>query len=451
MVNQTNKQFYKKLLFIALPIALQSLIASSLTLLDNLMISSLGELSLTSVGLATQGFVIHWMMCFGFCSGCATFFTQFWGVRDMRNIRKVAGLAVLSCMAFSLIFFIAGFFFPVKVLMLFTNEIEVAELGAEYLKTAAVNFLLVGLTQPFSAALRATQQTKIPMFISIGSFVADALFNYMLIFGKFGMPKMGVAGAALATVIARALECLITLLVVFAGDNVLRGKISEFFGFNKSFVKRVYANSSVTLLNETLWSMSIVAENAAYGHLGVTAYAAVQAAATIMDLFQNACFSVGDASLILIGEQIGKSDFDEATSIAGKILKLAVGLSLAVAALIIAFNRPIVSLFNLTELGNYYAYRIIIIRAACLILNLLNATLIAGILRAGGDARFAAFTEILIMWLYAVPVTFVCALVFGIPVYWVVLIAQLEGVVKLFIMVKRYRSGKWIKNMIRGM
>lgn len=451
MIKAQDKEFYKKLVSLALPIALQGLISSSLTLLDNLMVSKLGELSLTAVGLATQSFTIEWMMIFGFCSGCGTFYSQFWGVRDLKNIRKVIGIALMTCFAASLLFFIAGFFFPVQVLSLLTNSKEAAILGADYLKYAAINFVLVALTQPFLAALRVTEQTKIPMYISLSSFFVDVVFNYCLIFGNFGFPKLGVKGAAIATVIARSLELILTIYIVFIKKNIISGKIKEFFNFNWRYVKRVYSNAFATTLNELMWSSAVVAENAAFGHIGVTAYAAVQATATVMDLFQMACFSIGDASLIMVGEHIGRNELDEAKKVSYKLLKTALILSLVVGGLLIMLRKPVISLFTLTELGVFYARRLIVIRAFVIPMNLQSGILLSGTFRAGGDAKFAAITEIITMWLIAVPLAFLGAMVWKLPVYWVMIIIQVETLIKLSIMYKRYSSGKWVRNMISGM
>ena len=451
MKREFDSEFYKTLVKIALPIALQGLISSSLTLLDNLMVSKLGELSLTAVGLAIQSFNIHWMMIFGFCSGCSTFYTQFWGIKDMKNIRKVIGIALTTCFTLSLLFFIAGFSFPVGVLNLLTNSPEAAVLGAEYLKIAAINFILIGITQPFMAALRATQQTKIPMYISIASFFTDVIFNYLLIFGKFGFPMMGVRGAALATVMARALELILAVYFVFVRKNLIAGKIKEFFSFNWKYVKRVYSNALATTCNEVMWSSAVVAENAAYGHMTVTAYAAIQASATIMDLFQMACFSIGDASMILIGERLGRNEIEEARTISKKLLRTALVFGAGVAGVLCPINRPIISLFTLTELGVFYARRLIIFRALNIPINLQNGIMISGTFRAGGDAKFAAITEISLMLLVAVPICFLGALILKLPVYWVYLMTMSEGFIKLIILRKRYNSGKWLKNMISGM
>ena len=237
-----NRQFYRTLLAVAVPMALQNLVSSSFTLVDNVMVGKLGELALTSTGLATQVFAVHWMMTFGFCTGCSTFYSQFWGTRDMKSIRKVLGIGWMVCLLVSLPFFLAACFAPHWVLSLFTNDAMVIETGTGYIRIAAVNFLLVALTQPMVTALRSTQQTKIPLYITIIAFFTNTLLNYGLIFGNFGLPRLEVKGAALATLIGRLVELLATFYFVFGKRNPLAGPWKQFFAFDRHFVKRVLTN-----------------------------------------------------------------------------------------------------------------------------------------------------------------------------------------------------------------
>ncbi|NLT49237.1 MAG: MATE family efflux transporter, partial [Clostridiales bacterium] len=181
-----SKSLYRTLRRVALPIALQSLIASSLNLIDTLMVGSLGEVELASVGLSTQLFFIHWGVLFGFSSGASAFMSQFWGVKDLQNIRRVLGFAVTFCFTIGMIFFIAATFFPEMVLRLFTDIPEAIEMGSGFLRRFALSFLTVSITVPCTAALRSTQQTQIPLYISIVVFSTNTLLAYLLIFGKFG-------------------------------------------------------------------------------------------------------------------------------------------------------------------------------------------------------------------------------------------------------------------------
>ena len=446
-----DRQFYKKVAMIAVPVALQGLISSSLTLLDNMMVSSLSETALSAVNLGVQLFNIQWMMVFGFCTGGSTFLTQFWGAQDRENIRKVVGFTGVNTMALSLIFFCLGTFFPRQVISLYTSDPVVAELGAQYLQTAAVNFLLIAVINPLSTALRATQQTKIPMYISFAAFVTDVVFNYCLIFGNFGLPRLEVRGAALATVIARVLEFSLMIILALVRKNPLKGPIRQFFSFDWNFAKRVYKNSLITTLNETLWSGANSAMNAAYGHTGTVQYAAYSASITIMNLFLMCMFSIGDASLILVGARIGEGKPEEARGTAKKLLKLAAIFGTGAGILIAVFSRFIIRIFELSPEGFDVAQGIFYVNALFCPVFLVNGVLISGILRAGGDTRFAAVVEILLMWLISVPLAFIGAMWLKLPIAVVVLMTQLEGLFKLVILLRRFRSGKWLNYMIEGM
>ncbi len=445
-----NRSFYRTLIRISLPMMLQSLVSSSLTLLDNLMVSSLSEAALSSVGLAIQLFGVQWMMIFGFCTGCSTFYTQFWGLRDTRNIKKVIGIALSTCMALSMVFFIAAFCFPGHVIGLFTKDAQVAAFGAQYLRYAAVNFLLIAAAQPFAVALRATQQTRLPMYASVVSFVSDVIFNYILIFGNFGFPRLEVRGAAIATVIARVIELWLLLFFIFRRENVLAGKFKEYFSFDRTLLFRVYKNAAATTANETLWGASVAIYNAAFGHMGVTAYAAYAAAVNVMDLFQNMAFSLGDTTLILVGERLGRSEKEEAKELSRKMLKTAFGFACILAVLIILCRGPILSLFRLSAEGTGLAMKIALVRALFLPIDIVNGNLIVGVLRAGGDTRFAAVSEILIMYLIAVPMAFL-SLWLQLPIYIAVLLVRAEGFVKIAILLRRYFSGKWINNVVQDL
>ena len=294
-----SKSLYKTLARVALPIALQSLITTSLNLLDNLMVGSLGEVELAAVGLSVQLFFIHTGVMFGFASGCSAFIAQFWGKQDLQNIRKVVGFAVTVSFCVSLLFFLPAVMIPEKVLGLFTDIPEVIAMGKDFVRIAAISFLTLSITFPLSSALRTTQQTSIPMKISAVVFSTNTILNFFLIFGSFGAPEMGVKGAATATAIARLLELLLYIYVLFIRKNILSGKFEEFFGWHKPMVSKILITAVPVMVNETMWSLGMATYNAAYGRVGVTEFAAVQASNTINTLFIMAIFSLATRCLFL--------------------------------------------------------------------------------------------------------------------------------------------------------
>ena len=443
-----NRKFYRKLVKIALPIAVQSLIACSLSLIDNLMVGYLGEAELAAVGIGIQVYFIHWMVLFGFNSGGATFMAQFWGVRDTASIKRTIGFAMKVSIATGIVFFAAAAVFPEYIIRLFTTDEKVIEMAVNYVRIASPCFLLLGVTQPFVVALRATQQTRIPLYVSIAVFTTNTALNYLLIFGAFGMPRLETSGAALATVIARLLEMVLILYVVFGKKNIVGGKLHEFRGIGKDYALRVMKNSIPTTLNETLWGLGRAAYMAAVGHLGVTAYAAAQASNTIENLFIMAGFSIGDAALILIGEKLGENKKEESRLIAKKLLKIALVLGATGGVLLILSSKILVGFFGFTPEGTDAAVKILFIYGCFLPVNLYNGAVITGVLRGGGDTAFAAICEIACVWLIGVPLAFIGSYLWNLPVYLLLLVIKTEDVIKFIILTVRHLSGKWANNVI---
>ncbi len=539
-----KKQFLKTVAMVAVPIAVQSLIGSSLNLVDNLMIGHLGELPLNAVGVSVQIFFIYWMFVFGFASGAATYISQFFGVRDFVNIRRTTGFTLMVVFGMGMLFFLAAELFPQYLLRVFTRFPEVIDLGVTYVRTGAFCFLLVPFTQAFTVALRSTQQTVQPLIASVVALCMNTGMNYVLIYGKLGFPAMGVTGAALATVISRCVELGIILFLVFGRRNILitggtarrkaasgaagnagasegfgvagnagasegfgaagnagasegfgvagnagasegfgaagnagasegfgaagnaeasRGfaaasgeKVScaaalkDFFGFNRDLAIRIVKNALPTTINETMWGLGTAMYVAAFARISISAGAAVQACNTINNMFSMAAFSIGDAVLILVGQKLGEGKKDEAYAMSWILLKLAIIVGLILGGLTILFGKPILSLFDFSEEGAADAWRILIVYAATLFMEVYNGVQVTGCLRCGGDTRFAMIVEVGTVWLIGVPAAFITSLWLGWPVYAAVLAVKTEGVVKGVILTLRYRSRKWLNTVIEG-
>lgn len=447
-VTLNNGQFYKKVVQIALPIAIQSIITGSLSLVDNLMVGSLGETALAAVGAGIQMFVIHWMFLFGFTSGSATFMAQFYGQKDMTNIRKTIGFTIIVSLALGVVFFLMAMLIPQYIMALYSTDADVIAKGCDYIRTLAPAFLLLGITQPFYIALRSTQQTQIPLFISLAVFGTNTCLNYVLIFGKFGAPRLETTGAAVATLIARILELTLVLIVVFGRNNVIKGKFSEFAGFNRDMVRRIATNNIPTTINESAWSIGRSMIMACIGHISVTAYAATQACQTINNLVMFIGFSVGDAALILIGQRIGQGDMNGAKLMGGKFIKMIIALGIVLGTILFVISKPILGLYDFSPEGAFAASRILLVYAVFMPLDLLCGLLVAGVLRAGGDTKFAAISELSCEWLIALPLVALSVFMFHLPVYVVMLVSMSENASKVFFLVNRYRSGKWVNNVI---
>ncbi|NLD19568.1 MAG: MATE family efflux transporter [Clostridiales bacterium] len=435
----------------ALPIAAQSLIGSSLNLVDNLMVGSLGELSLNAVGVSVQIYFIYWMLLYGFCSGSATFISQFFGINDMKNIRKTQGFTLIVSVCVGTLFFLAALIIPQHIIGIFTSFPEVIEVGVQYVRIGAPCFLFVAITQPFTIALRATQQTKLPLIASAIGLGANTILNYIFIFGNFGAPALGVAGAALATVISRLIEMSLILYIVFGRKNAIGGKFSEFLGFEKALAMRIVRNSLPTTINESMWGIGTSMYIAAFARIGVTEGAAIQACNTINNLFTMAAFSIGDAVLILVGQKLGEGKIDIAYEMSKKIVAIGIGLGIVLGGALILLGDPVLMLFDFTPRGEDLAEKILTVYGATFVVSLYGGIHITGTLRCGGDTKFAMFTETGTVWLIGVPLAFITALYLHWPIYFAVLAVKGEEFVKAIILTKRYFSKKWLNNVIQDL
>lgn len=444
-----NRDLLKMMGKVALPIALQSLIGSSLSLIDNLMVGRLGELELNAVGVSVQIFMIFWMMMFGFCSGAATYISQFYGVRDFKNIKRTTGFTITVTMSVGLLFFIAAMLFPQYILRIFTRFPEVIEVGVKYVRIGAPTFLMLAVTQPFTVALRATQQTKLPLFASATALATNTFLNYVLIFGKFGLPALGVNGAALATCIARLLEMMLILYVVFIRKNVIAGRMQEYLSYSRELVARIVRNALPTTANETLWSVGMALYVAAFSRIGITEGAAIQACNTINNLFIMAAFSVGDAVLILVGQKLGEGKVELAYQMSKKMTAVGIVIGLIMGCGLILCGKPILQLFTFTAAGRSCAAKILVVYGATLVISLYNGIHVTGNLRCGGDTKYAMIVETGTVWLIGVPLAFITSLYLHWPVYFAVLAVKLEEAVKSVFLTQRFFSRKWLNNVIK--
>lgn len=444
----SRKDLNRKLFTIATPIAIQGVVSATLTMVDNIMVGFLGETELAAVGVAGQIFMVHYLILFGILSGSATFMAQFYGTRDMGNIRKVVGFDVTVLAGLGIVFFLLTEFATHAVLGIYTDDPAVEALAAKYLRINCWSFLLVPFSTPMEMAFKATQQVRIPMMVSAVVFFTNIAVNYTFIFGKFGFPMLGVAGAAIGTLSARVAEVILNACFAYSRNNVFRGSIQSFFGWDPELIRRVVKNFTPTTINEFLWGFGQTMYVAAFSRIGTTAYAGYQAARSIFNIFDFATFSIGDASLILIGEKLGEGDMDGTWKLSKHIVRVTVICGLVVGALVIAVSGPLSGVFRLSEAGREYTRSVLIILGATMVFDLFCGVMISGVLRGGGDTRFAMLVESGSVWLIAVPLAFIAALVWRLPIHIALLVTRIELVIKNAILAARFVSKKWMNTVI---
>ncbi|KNF08375.1 multidrug resistance protein [Gottschalkia purinilytica] len=446
-----DKDFYRTMLSIALPVTLQNLISSSLNMIDTFMITGLGEASIAAVGQANQVFFLFSILLFGINSGASIFIAQFWGKRDASNIRRVLGLGIIIGSIVGLIFTIAALVFPRTIMRILINDPEVIELGVKYLRVVCISYIFTSITFAYSGACRSVRQARLPMVVSGLSIIVNTVLNYCLIFGKFGFPQLGVSGAALATVIARVVEALTIIFIIYrdGSRNVLAAKIKEMTDISIGFVKKFLKTISPVILNEGLWSLGLVMYSIAYAKIGKEATAAVQIATTIQNIFMVLSLGLAGACATMIGNKIGANEEEEGISYAKKFCIIGIITGTILGILLYVSAPFILKLFsNISPELFETAKKIIRVIAFYIPSKLYTSILVVGIFRGGGDTKYSMILEAGCVWIVGVPLAFLGALVLKLPVHWVVALAYSEEAVKTILGTPRALSNKWIKNLV---
>ncbi|WP_129598372.1 MATE family efflux transporter [Anaerophilus nitritogenes] len=446
-----DKKFYQNLYKIALPIIIQNFIASSLNMVDTMMIGRVGEIQIAAVGIANQYFFLFNLLLIGICSGCGIFISQFWGKRDIVNIKKVLGMGMIAGAVLATIFTVIALYIPNQIINIFNTDPKVISEGVKYLKIVCISYIFTAITFNFGFASRCIENAILPMIVSSFALLFNTFFNYVFIFGNFGSKAMGVEGAALATLLARIIEASLLVGYIYFSKGVLAAKCSEMFSLSKDFIKKVLDTVIPVVLNEGCWGLGFVVYSVAYGRIGMQAMAAVQICNTVQNVFMVFIFGMSNASVVMIGNQIGAGHEDQAKIYAKRFSLLACLVGICLAS-ILAISAPfILSFFNISDTVYHSALMILYINAGILLIRVFNCLLIVGILRAGGDAKRALFIEAFTMWCIGVPLAFLGAFYFKLPVHYVVALVTVEELFKFILGIPRLLSNKWIRNITENM
>ena len=445
-----DREYYRQLVRLAFPIALQNLITSSLNMVALILIGQLGEESVAAVGLGNQVWFLLNLVIFGICSGAAMFVAQLWGKRDIPNIRKVLGLTIKLSLIPALFFWIVAVFFPSFALGIYTKDAQVILIGSQYLRIYGWSYLFFAMTAVFSTASRSTGNVRLPLIVSTSALGLNVLLAYPFIFGldAIGLPAMGVQGAAIAGLIARVLECLAILTSVYWDRlSPIAASIRDIVEFNIKFMVAVMKPVLPVILNELLWSLGITTYNIIYGHIGTFAVASVNIMSTIEQMAFVVFLGLGTATSIMVGNQIGQGNREKAYLYGGRSLLIQGTGALVMGGLVYLIAGNIFQFYKVDPQVIDNAKILLTIFSCGLWMKASNHVIIIGILRSGGDTKFSLVLDGLVIWFIGVPVTAAGAFLLGLPVYFVYALTYTEEAVKFIVGVKRYFSKKWINDL----
>ncbi len=449
IINETDKRnFYKKAIGLTWPIVIQNLLSAFISSADVIMLNFVGQKAIAAVSLASQATSILFMFLYGISAGAGMLCAQYYGKGDIKAIHVVEGIALRISITVATLLFLIGFFAPRYFMMVFTNDLELVELGIVYLRVVSFSFLFWSISEVYKAVLRSATRVTICTVVNIIAFTCNIIFNTIFIFGLFGAPRLGIMGVALGTSLSRFIE-LICCIVISVRSNNVKMNLKFMFIKNDLLFKDFVKLSVPALLNDVVWGLAFTMYSVILGHLGDDVVAANAVVSVVRNFGTVLCYGVGAATSIILGNEIGEGKLDTAMDHARCMMKLTV-ISAIIGGVIVLIVMPFALTYaDLTDTAKGYLKIMLLINTYYIMGTAVNTTLITGVFRSGGDSKFGFICDTIDMWCYAVPLGLLAAFVFKLPVMWVYFLLCTDEFVKWPWVLKHYRSGKWVKNITR--
>lgn len=448
-LNINWRSFYIGVFSLVVPMAIQNLINVGVTAADVIMLGKVGEKVLSGASLAGQIQFIMTLIFMGITSGATVLTAQYWGKKDTRTIEKVLGMGLAAGLLTAVIFAVAAIFIPETLMRIYSSDAEVITEGVKYLKIVGVSYLFMAVTQVYLNIMRSIERVIIATCVYSVSLLVNIGLNAVLIFGLMGAPKLGIQGAAIATLCARITETAIVLAYAWFKNKVVRIRIRDMIHIDRVLFKDYMVYAMPVVLNELMWGLGSSANTAIIGHLGSSAVAANSVAQVARQLATVVVFGISHATAIYLGKTIGERKFEHAKAYAKRFAWLSVMLGLA-GAIVILIAAPVANAnLALTDQAKSYLLFMFFVMSYFTVAQSLNATMVVGIFRSGGDTKFGLIMDVATMWGCSILIGMVAAFVFhaSVPVVYVILMS--DELIKIPITIKRYVSYKWLKDVTR--
>ncbi len=443
-----ESEFYSIFIRLAIPIAAQNLISSSLNLIDTVMVGRLGETELAATGIGNQIFLLLVLFLLGACGGGAIYTAQFWGKKDKANIKRILGLVLIISISAALLTFAGALIFPEQIISFFSKDTQVIYYGGKYLFAVSFSYVFFAISSAYGAVIRSTGEVKAPMYINIAAIAINTFLNYCLIYGNFGFPAYGVVGAAIATVIARFIEAVSLVSFVYMKKHAVAGKLNELFSFSKKLVKDFSRTTSALVAKDMIWGIGMTIYMGIYARMGTEVVAAMNIYSTIRQVTFVAFIGMANACLVMVGNLIGAGDEAKAYKFAKKFLKLSfiagiiIGLFLFIGTDLMLLPYKVSSEVLANSRGIIHVY------AASMSIIGFNMVAVVGVLRSGGDTMYCLIMDTVAVYIIGLPLAYLFGLSLEMSVTVVMIAVTSQEIFKFILLYYRYRSKKWINNLV---
>ena len=443
-MDERKRSLRKEIVRLALPIALQQFMTALVGACDAIMLGKLSQDAMSAVSLATQVTFVFNLFMFAFMAGENMFVAQYYGKGDYTGISQVFSLVTKICGCIAVVFLAGTLFFPEQLMRILTNEETLIVLGSEYLRVIGISYVFSGIAQIFLAIMKNCGAVNMSTLINGVMVILNIALNAVFIFGLFGFPKMGIKGAALATVLATVVQFLWSVGYVLCRIRAVKFSLRS---CEKKLFGRFWQKTVPLLINNLAWGIGFSMYSVIMGHLGTDAVAANGIANISKNLVVCFCLGLGNAGSIIVGNRLGADRLQVAKEVGETLTKTAIIAGIVSGLVLIALSPFITKMVDLTPTARGYLQKMLLISSYYIAGKSVNCMTIGGIFAAGGDSKFGMLCDSVTLWCIIVPLGCICAFILKLPVMVVYFVLNLDEIIKLPVVYKHYKKYKWIKNL----
>ena len=443
-MDERKRSLRKEIVRLALPIALQQFMTALVGACDAIMLGKLSQDAMSAVSLATQVTFVFNLFMFAFMAGENMFVAQYYGKGDYKGISQVFSLVTKICGCIAVVFLAGSLFFPEQLMRILTNEETLIVLGSEYLRVIGISYVFSGIAQTFLAIMKNCGAVNMSTLINGVMVILNIALNAVFIFGLSGFPKMGIKGAALATVLATVVQFLWSVGYVLCRIRAVKFSLRS---CEKKLFGRFWQKAVPLLINNLAWGIGFSMYSVIMGHLGTDAVAANGIANISKNLVVCFCLGLGNAGSIIVGNRLGADRLQEAKEVGETLTKTAIIAGIVSGLVLIALSPFITRMVDLTPTARGYLQKMLLISSYYIAGKSVNCMTIGGIFAAGGDSKFGMLCDSVTLWCIIVPLGCICAFILKLPVMVVYFVLNLDEIIKLPVVYKHYKKYKWIKNL----
>ena len=443
-MDERKRSLRKEIVRLALPIALQQFMTALVGACDAIMLGKLSQDAMSAVSLATQVTFVFNLFMFAFMAGENMFVAQYYGKGDYTGISQVFSLVTKICGCIAVVFLAGTLFFPEQLMRILTNEETLIVLGSEYLRVIGISYVFSGIAQTFLAIMKNCGAVNMSTLINGVMVILNIALNAVFIFGLSGFPKMGIKGAALATVLATVVQFLWSVGYVLCRIRAVKFSLRS---CEKKLFGRFWQKAVPLLINNLAWGIGFSMYSVIMGHLGTDAVAANGIANISKNLVVCFCLGLGNAGSIIVGNRLGADRLQEAKEVGETLTKTAIIAGIVSGLVLIVLSPFITKMVDLTPTARGYLQKMLLISSYYIAGKSVNCMTIGGIFAAGGDSKFGMLCDSVTLWCIIVPLGCICAFILKLPVMVVYFVLNLDEIIKLPVVYKHYKKYKWIKNL----